>query len=230
MFNFTSKIQKVIAINDLNVRIGEPSTTASSSPFPKGTIFDVIGFISNGDTVRENSVWYKCDNGSYLWSGNVKVIDDVQKILTSPLPYLVCTQKFGERPEVYKNYGSPKGHNGLDFRTWVNNDPHNFKQDVFSVLDGKVTEADFDQVFKGNFIRIKHEKYESIYLHLSRLDVKSGDLVKAGQQIGKAGNTGSVSEAPHLHFGVRPINFDKNNGYMGYIDPSLLFVDEIKYV
>ena len=46
-----------------------------------------------------------------------------------------------------------------------------------------------------------------IYLrhyHLSKVDVKKGDIVKAGQKIGESGVTGNAdkTKAPHLHFEV----------------------------
>jgi len=231
MTKFISKNQTVVAINDVNVRVGSPSTVAPALSFPKGTVFSTLGTVSDGDAVRGIARWYKCTDGNYLWSGNAKVINETGgKILCAPLPYLECTQKFGERPSVYKKYGSPKGHNGLDFRTWVNHDSTNSQQDVFSVLDGKVTESDFDETFKGNYIRIQHDLYESVYLHLSKCLVQKGAIVKSGEKIGISGNTGSVSEAPHLHFGLRPISYDKDNGYMGYADPALMFINEIKFV
>jgi murein DD-endopeptidase MepM/ murein hydrolase activator NlpD len=60
------------------------------------------------------------------------------------------------------------------------------------------------QKFKvhGNCVGIDHgQGVESIYLHLSRIDVKEGDFVKAGQVIGALGGTGAVT-GPHLHWGL----------------------------
>ncbi|MCI0561922.1 MAG: M23 family metallopeptidase, partial [Nitrososphaera sp.] len=152
------------------------------------------------------------------------------RILHSPLAELICTQRFGMRPEVYKDFGCPKGHNGMDFRTRMSGDPSNWKQPVFVVLKGTVTEAAFDAAYKGNFVRVKHDNgYESVYLHLDSLKVKVGARVRAGQKIGISGNTGGASEAPHLHFGYRPSTYNPGDGYMGYVDPVNLFIDDVRF-
>ena len=54
----------------------------------------------------------------------------------------------------------------------------------------------------GNCIGLDHgQGVESVYLHLSRIDVKEGDFVKAGQTIGALGSTGAAT-GPHLHWGL----------------------------
>jgi murein DD-endopeptidase MepM/ murein hydrolase activator NlpD len=54
----------------------------------------------------------------------------------------------------------------------------------------------------GNCIGLDHgQGVESVYLHLSRIDVKEGDFVKAGQTIGALGGSGAAT-GPHLHWGL----------------------------
>lgn len=66
-------------------------------------------------------------------------------------------------------------------------------------LVGRVAEG-FE--LHGNTIGIDHgQGVLSIFLHLSRIDVKEGDFVQAGQQIGAVGSTG-IATGPHLHWGL----------------------------
>ncbi len=55
----------------------------------------------------------------------------------------------------------------------------------------------------GNLILIRHESgFVTAYAHNKELIVKRGDTVKRGDEIAKAGQTGSV-DSPQLHFEVR---------------------------
>ena len=66
-------------------------------------------------------------------------------------------------------------------------------------LVGRVSEG-FE--LHGNTIGIDHgQGVLSIMIHLSRLDVNEGDLVRPGQVIGAVGNTGATT-GPHLHWGL----------------------------
>jgi murein DD-endopeptidase MepM/ murein hydrolase activator NlpD len=55
----------------------------------------------------------------------------------------------------------------------------------------------------GLFVRLEHGEtgYSTIYGHCSRLLVRQGDRVSAGQPIALVGNTG-WSTSPHLHFAI----------------------------
>src|SRR5690606_17843630 len=72
----------------------------------------------------------------------------------------------------------------------------------------------------GNAVVLKHAngKY-SQYAHLSRIDVKIGQKVAAGQRIALSGNTGN-STGPHLHFEIRTTpNYGSAVNPLAYLRP-----------
>lgn len=57
--------------------------------------------------------------------------------------------------------------------------------------------------FEGNCVVLDHgQGLLSLYMHLSKLEVKEGDQVTKAQQIGLSGGTGRAT-GPHLHVAVR---------------------------
>jgi len=121
-----------------------------------------------------------------------------------PLPgHYVITSKFGNRLHpVLKVY---KLHTGVDLAgSGCNGDP------VVAAAAGTVITAKYNTAY-GNYVVIDHGGgITTLYAHSSKLLVKAGDKVKAGQEIMKVGSTG-YSTGPHLHFEVR------ENGK--YVDP-----------
>jgi len=72
---------------------------------------------------------------------------------------------------------------------------------VVAVNSGRVKFASWDGGY-GNTVRIDHGNgIVTLYAHLRRIDVRVGQQVNRGQQIGLVGSTGN-SQGPHLHFGV----------------------------
>lgn len=69
--------------------------------------------------------------------------------------------------------------------------------------DGVVAYAGNELKTYGNLVLIRHANgYVTAYAHASEIAVKRDDVVKRGQVIAKAGQTGGVN-APQLHFEIR---------------------------
>ena len=103
------------------------------------------------------------------------------------------TSPYGTR--MHPIFGASKFHNGIDLAANYEN--------VYSVLDGIVTETGWDNNGGGNYIKVNHfNRFETAYLHLSEIYYRVGEFVKAGFIIAKSGNSGN-STGPHLHFSVK---------------------------
>src|SRR4249919_411085 len=110
------------------------------------------------------------------------------------------TSGFGTRSDPFT--GGRAHHMGIDFSARIG-DP------VLAAAGGVVSFAGVKSGF-GNVVEIDHGNgYTTLYGHNSRLIVRAGDIVRAGQQLAKAGSTGR-STGPHVHFEVhvngRPVN------------------------
>ncbi len=71
---------------------------------------------------------------------------------------------------------------------------------IKSIMDGVILSSDWS-LETGNTISIQHpSNIISIYKHNSVLLKETGSLVKAGEAIAIIGNTGTLSDGPHLHF------------------------------
>jgi murein DD-endopeptidase MepM/ murein hydrolase activator NlpD len=86
-------------------------------------------------------------------------------------------------------------HKGTDFRAKEGTP-------VYAMNSGIVRLAQEFRAY-GKTIVLDHGKgLQTLYLHLSRVDVKPGDFVKKGDQIGLSGSTG-YAEGPHLHLSLK---------------------------
>lgn len=75
---------------------------------------------------------------------------------------------------------------------------------VKAPLDGKVVLVGENYHFDGNMIVLNHgDGLFTSYLHLSRMDVKEGQIVKHGQVIGAVGATGYGVTGAHLHWSAK---------------------------
>lgn len=104
-----------------------------------------------------------------------------------------------------------KFHAGMDF-TAKTGTP------IYATGDGKVVFAEYATNGYGMHVVIDHGyDYQTLYAHMSKLQVKKGQQVKRGDVVGLVGNTG-LSSGPHLHYEVHkggepvdPVNFFFND-------------------
>ena len=128
-------------------------------------------------------------------------------------------------------YNLLKGHTGVDLN-------YHFEE-LPCPVSGKIVGVT-KQLEMGNVIYLDDVERGNIHVfaHMERIDVKVGDHVIRGQILGKTGNTGAKTTAPHLHYEVitfrrpdkknpsvydvlfNPIMTRALNGFVGWnIDP-----------
>lgn len=175
--------------------------------------------------------------------------------LLYPVKPFIVTQGFGEDLACYrasdklvvgKNNGvcpdgfvslyaasNMKGHNGIDMIA-----PHGVP--VYASHDGWVEEVQSESARGLGLGIVTNEKFEydnyeckfkTRYWHLLNFNVGYDDVVKAGDLIGWADNTG-YSSASHLHFELKPVTTDsrgryinilQDNGFHGGVDATPFF-------
>lgn len=111
-----------------------------------------------------------------------------------PLPgELEMTSPFGVRMDPFLD--RPAMHPGVDLRGEMG-------EPVHATANGRVSMAGRDGGY-GNMVEINHGNgLTTRYGHLSEIDVRVGQDIRAGQVIGKVGSTGR-STGPHLHYECR---------------------------
>jgi murein DD-endopeptidase MepM/ murein hydrolase activator NlpD len=127
------------------------------------------------------------------WSG-----DFVTPVKAKPTESFGMTRIFNEE--------LTSTHRGTDF-------PVNEGAPVVVSNSGTVVLAK-ELFYEGNCVIVDHgQRLFTIYMHLSKIEVKARDKLGKGERLGLSGQTGRVT-GPHLHMGVRW------NG--AYLDPTKL--------
>jgi murein DD-endopeptidase MepM/ murein hydrolase activator NlpD len=114
------------------------------------------------------------------------------KPFSIPIPGETSGTNFGHR-RIFN--GQPRApHAGADLHATTGTPIH-------ATNRGRVVLAK-DLFFTGNSVILDHGMgIYSLYAHLSRIDVKVGDIINNGQQVGLSGASGRVT-GPHLHWGM----------------------------
>ncbi|MCF3109488.1 M23 family metallopeptidase [Niabella sp. CC-SYL272] len=103
------------------------------------------------------------------------------------------TSGFGHRYNPFGN-GSVESHSGLDFKGEIG-------ETVKTTADGTVVHAGPKGGY-GNCVIVQHQNgFQTLYGHLSKINVKEQQKIRSGEKIGEVGSTGR-STGPHLHYEI----------------------------
>jgi murein DD-endopeptidase MepM/ murein hydrolase activator NlpD len=193
--HFGVQIGGIFELNDL--KLGQELTVGESYKIPTNPNYGagyqppalVVTYGGNGSTTFGSSPW--------------------TSIAGNPLPEASCGPNGNGNPIGYKlhapNWGAVwvRGfswyHNGVDLAAADGNPIH-------AAQGGQVIWAGWDVGGLGYSIKINHCNHVStVYGHMQRLNVSTGQNVNAGDVIGFEGSTG-WSTGPHLHFMVEVDN------------------------
>lgn len=136
-------------------------------------------------------------------------------VFRNPLDNPRLTQKYGatEFARSNRKYYSKGTHNGMDFAAPLGTP-------IYAATDGTVTLSSkngtsAERFYYGKFVLLKHaNNLSTIYGHMSRQAVATGQVVKKGDIIGYVGKTGYAT-GDHVHFGVFITDSIKMNNLSG---------------
>jgi len=111
-------------------------------------------------------------------------------VVQMPLMDARVTSAFGWRRHPVT--GKSNFHQGVDFASK--------DKIVRNIMEGNVIESGYHKKL-GNYVRIDHGNFRSVYGHLSAITVKVHQQISSGYPIGITGSSGRVT-GEHLHFGI----------------------------
>lgn len=127
------------------------------------------------------------------WQKNQPAALSTFAIFLNPIKNGKVVSNYG--PRLHPIYNEMKQHNGLDL--------HGAMGEPMRASESGLVLLAEERGGYGLTVVIDHgNRLATLYGHMSRLDVKPGDLVARGQTIGAVGSTG-LSTGPHCHWEVR---------------------------
>ncbi len=199
---FTQKNGDLLAL--MSVSIYEKPGVAPLSIYNAGGVplkkFDIT--IEDGRYKTQNVSVSKGTAGLKPLPGELEAIqalkDKVSPVQYWEAPFISPTSDCQNSPYGVKRYhnGVSTGdyHKGVDLRSPAG-------RPIKAIAAGRVEISTMYRLHGGTVGLDHGQGVGSVYIHMSRLGVKAGDVVKKGQVIGYVGSTGFAS-GPHLHWGL----------------------------
>lgn len=175
------------------------------SPPDSVTVRKVVKEKAKANTITESSLYTTWNTSGVNVYGNQPLPDTYEIDLRGfvmPTPSRNVTSRYGYRAQFRRN------HYGLDIKVYTGDT-------LVSAWDGRVRVVSYDARGWGKYVVVRHPNgLETLYAHMSKHLVTTGQYVKAGEPIGLGGNTGR-STGSHLHLECRLLGET--------INPELLF-------
>jgi murein DD-endopeptidase MepM/ murein hydrolase activator NlpD len=179
--------RKRTALNDVYALLGLTPATAHPVKAGIGGLYLPFGFGSTHTASEADRLAETAQQTEQLLQG----LDRVP--VGKPLPELRAVSGFGNRTDPF--VGGLAFHSGVDLEA-VSGAP------AFATASGTVTAAEWNGGY-GLMVEVTHDHgYATRYAHLSRIAVKTGQTITAGDVVGFVGSTGR-STGPHLHYETR---------------------------
>lgn len=211
--SMSNDLRLAVNLNPISVeerKLGVGGTSAIAKLYPElGS--DIADAINIADNVLRKFEFEKSEYEqiSAKLKTNEKLFESIPAI--TPCEGNYSTESFGMR--MHPILKLMKMHTGIDIITDVGTR-------VKAAGKGKVVFVGYKGGY-GLAVEVDHGfGYQTIYAHLSSVNVKEGQVVKRGDVIAKSGNSG-LSSGPHLHYEVL------HNGQN--LNPSEFFFDEYSY-
>ncbi|APG63782.1 hypothetical protein LPB140_10150 [Sphingorhabdus lutea] len=178
-----ARAEKEIKKFGLNPQAFMDDNKAQGGPF--------IAFFGQKETAIKDPRFAKLE----IALARMSAMEDLLSSIPSSMPAVAAEMSsgFGFRSDPFNGRGAM--HSGLDFRG-AHGTP------ILAAADGVVSFAGGQSGY-GNTVEITHANgLMTRYAHLSAINVKVGQKLLTGTQVGKMGSTGR-STGTHLHFEVR---------------------------
>jgi murein DD-endopeptidase MepM/ murein hydrolase activator NlpD len=198
-------------LRELTTLSGEPKAVAGASDAPPQSLFAARGGPAAPLSSFPDSQGAVLDRLSAEALRQEKGLQEVtayfedQRLLLASVPSVWpargwVTSDFGQRLDPYT--ADRVMHTGLDIAAERG-------RPIYASSEGTVMFAGTEGAY-GNVVVVDHGfGVNTRYAHLGELQVKAGDRVKRGQQVGSVGNTGRAT-GPHLHYEVRVNGIPQN--------------------
>jgi murein DD-endopeptidase MepM/ murein hydrolase activator NlpD len=189
---------KIEPVKDLNTSVHEDTSSIDEGQVQIVEIEDEAQFVGSDEMVKIASYFSVWDTDSVDPYGiDAKEFDDVVPIQL----YDISQGRYWSGP---MSKGVTNSQFGWRWRRWHTGTDLDLDtgEPIYATFDGIIRVASTRGGY-GRCVVIRHYNgLETLYGHLSKINFEPNTIVKAGDEIGKGGNTGR-SSGPHLHFETR---------------------------